>query len=82
MKQNLVLNICLGDMNSDYTAFHRRYIHISSDSLDGIYPTQDLVSWVGLYDAYDHDDRCCNAVLLLRGQIEADDIDDIDICGS
>jgi len=61
-----VLNICLGDLDNEYTAFHRRYIHISSDSLDGIYPTQDLVSWVGLYDAYDQDDKCGNAIVLGR----------------
>ena len=49
MKQNLVLNIYHGDLDNDYTACHRGSPMILSDSIDGIYPTQDYVSWVGLF---------------------------------
>ena len=65
----LLLTILSIQQNSGYTTFHRRYIHISSDSLDGICPTQDTKSWVGLYDVYAYDDKLKQTILTISTSV-------------
>lgn len=65
----LLLTILSIQQNSGYTTFHRRHYMSSQIAYTAYTLPRIHKSWVGLYDAYDHDDRLKQTILTISTSV-------------